>query len=247
MRTYRSSAAVAALAALTATVTACDGAGNSGDDTASTTAATSTTTSTAVAQPVPARYTLIQDNDRNFRALVTTADSKALNLAWQSIRTQFLNEYSDGGYFVQFDCQYGDDPDKAANRLANAKVAVGALGGAQTGLAPGKSEFKMNKNARCGEDPGFKATYDREAPLAEQAVVDICRERIDEEYTVEQVPATLRDVKTTTAADGKWTVTGTAQGTGSYGVDAAEMVFTCTVWKTDSGTVMRDLPRFKTQ
>lgn len=89
----------------------------------------------------------------------------------------------------------------------------------------------MNKNARCGEDPGFKVTYDREAPLAEQAAVDICRARIDEEYTVEQVPATLRDVKTTTASNGKWTVTGTAQGTGSYGVDAAEMVFTCTVWK----------------
>jgi len=247
MHAYRSSLAILAFAAVT--VTGCSNTATSTDESSSTATATSTTTTTAAltVQPVAAKYTLVEDTDRNYRALVDTADSKSLNLAWQNIRKEFLASYPDGGYFVRFDCAIDDDPNTAANRLANAKVAVGTLGAAQTGLNKGQNEFRMNKNARCGDDPGFKATFDREAPLSEQAAIDICNERIDEEYTVEQVPASLADVKATAAANGKWTVTGTAQGTSPYGGNPATMIFTCNVWKTDSGTIMRDLPRFKTQ
>lgn len=246
MYAYRSCLALLTLA--TATLVGCSSATTNADETVSLAAppTATTTAATPTVQPVIAQYTLVEDTERNYRALVETADSKSLNLAWQKIRQDFLDNYPDGGYFVRFDCAIDDNPDAAANRLANAKVTVGALGAAQTGLKKGQHEFKMNDNARCGDDPGFKATFDREAPLSEQVAIDICNEHIDDQYTVEQVPATLADVKAT-ATNGKWTVTGTSQGNSPYGVNPATMVFTCNVWKTDSGTVMRDLPRFETQ
>ena len=210
-------------------------------------APSTTTTTAAAATPQPAAYTLQQDSDREYRALVTTADSHSLRLAWEKIRAQFLSAGDPGGYFVRFDCEIGDDPTTAANRLANAKVAVGARGAAQTGLREGKSEFTMNSGARCGDDDGFHATFDRAAPLTEQTVTDVCHEHIEDKYTVEQLPVDLRGVTTTEAPDGKWVVSGEAVGTSRYGGDPAVMEFTCNVWKTPTGTLMRDLPVWSTK
>ncbi|WP_145238463.1 DUF2510 domain-containing protein [Prescottella equi] len=224
------------------------GSGASKDDDESQAAATSTSAAPAAAEPVqPATYTLHEDGKRGYRALVQTAETPRLQAAWKQIRTQLADTMPAGGYFVTFDCAIGDDPDEAANRLANAKVAIGALGAAQTGLKEGGNEFKMNKGARCGEDQGFHATIDRAAPITEQSATDICRERIEDEYTAEQLPVSLSDVHAVEGAQGKWAVTGTAQGTSKYGTDAAVMCFSCNVWKTDTGTLMRDLPVFTTK
>lgn len=229
--------ALIGLAALT--LTAC------GDS--KTTAAPSTSTSVAATTtPVQAAsYTLHQDG-KVFRVLVTTADSRALNLAYEKIKSQMLSNQPAGGYFLSFDCAYDDaGTTKAANRLANARIAVGKLGAAQTGLKEGQGRFEMNKGARCEANPQPAVTADKDAPFTEASVTDICQRRIEDEYTVEQLPITLSNLKTTTAADGRWTVTGNAQGT-KAGADAALMSFTCNVWKSPTGLVMRDLPTFET-
>jgi hypothetical protein len=214
--------------------------------TATATPRTTTAATTAAATPQPSTYTLEQSNNREYRALVTTADSRSLRLAWETIRAQFLAAGEPGGYFVRFDCEISDEPGAATNRLANAKVAVGALGAAQTGLREGKSEFVMNPGAPCGDDDGFHATFDRTAPLTEQTVTDVCREHIEDQYTVEQLPVELRDVTATEASDGKWSVAGEAVGASRYGGDTAVMEFRCSVWKTSTGTLMRDLPVWST-
>ncbi|GBF17705.1 hypothetical protein Br6_05112 [Rhodococcus sp. Br-6] len=234
-------AAIVAIAVLGSAV------GNSDDDETQA-AAISTSAAPAAVEPVqPATYTLHEDGKRGYRALVQTAEAPRLQAAWKQIRTQLADTMPAGGYFVTFDCAIGDDPTKAANRLANAKIAIGALGAAQTGLDEGGNEFKMNKGARCGEDEGFHATFDRAAPITEQSATDICHERIEDEYTAEQLPVTLSDVDAAEGAQGKWTVTGTVQGASKYGTDSAVMRFSCNVWKTDTGTLMRDLPVFTTK
>jgi len=192
----------------------------------------------------PAPYTLHESGDGHFYALVKTADTRQLMAAWHQIREEIVETRPDGGYFVTFDCAVGHDAGEAVNRLANAEVAVGRLGAEQTGLEAGADEFTMTAGARCGEDLGFHATFDRSAPLTEQSAVDVCRERIEDEFNTDQLPVALRGLEAVEVAEGQWTVTGTAQGAETYGPTAV-IRFSCNAGTTDTGALLQDLPVFE--
>ncbi|WP_336879582.1 hypothetical protein [Rhodococcus globerulus] len=235
MRIGYSAAAILAVASISLVACSSSSPGAEPDVTSITAAATSTV---AAARPAP--YMLQESGKGEYIALVQTADVVQLSAAWRKIRDQILKTEADGGYFVRFDCSVGDDPSKAANRLANAKVAVGAFGAAQTGLRAGGAEFKATSGPRCGDDPGYKSTANRTAPLSEQSVNDLCHEFIEEKYTVEQLPVTITETATSASADGGWLATGTAQGTSKYGTDIAVMQYRCEVSNT-AGTMRRDV------
>lgn len=92
---------------------------------------TSTPKATPVAPAVPAYQ--LSENSRKLTALVKTDDTEQLRLVYREISGNVLATHPEGGYFLYLDCAFGNDPSKAANRLATAKIAVGKLGAAQTG------------------------------------------------------------------------------------------------------------------
>ncbi|MBM4574956.1 hypothetical protein GS896_25660 [Rhodococcus hoagii] len=225
--------AAAVVVGLGASLTAC-----SSDDTTdtATAAAASTTTTRTFVPPPAAPYTLHRDGKDEFTATVTTADTQALRVTWQKIRKEILASEPDGGYFIHFDC--ANPTPEHSPRIGNGKVAVGRLGAAQTGLNAGSHEMKFVDGARCGDDPGYTSTADRKAPLTEQSVNDLCREWIEEKYTVEQLPVTIANAKAVEGTEGKWTGTGTAQGASKYGDETAVLSYTCTA-QNNTGTMLR--------
>lgn len=220
--------ASAALALTALALTAC------GDDEPSA-AATSTTVaakSTPATTLVPP-YVLNKDG-RQIVALVVTEDSQELTAIYREIAQKAYDTYEEGGYSLYLDCAFGNDPAKAANRLATARIAVGKLGAVQFGLAPNTASFEQNPGRRCVENPTPTPTIDKNAPLNEENVLARCKSRVEEQYVASQLPVTLIDPKVTEGTDGTWRVKGKVQGKRGDISDSAIIDFTCEVSTTTS-------------
>lgn len=207
--------ALGALLAAFALTTACSTNDTSSGDTL--------TTTTAVTVPA---YEMTEQ-DRELTALVKTDNTDQLRLVYREIADQVTDTYPDGGYFLRIDCAFGNEPGKAAIRLANARIAVGQLGAAQTGLKAGQSDIEFNTGVRCVENPA-PTTFDPNRPLDEGYAVELCEGRLEEKYVAGQLPLTLSKVRVTEEG-GEWTVTGSVHGTVPEGQSAADMNFECVV------------------
>ncbi|ADT97878.1 hypothetical protein Mspyr1_11960 [Mycolicibacterium gilvum Spyr1] len=77
----------------------------------------------------------------------------------ESIVVELQKQYRDqpDGYFVQINCAEGGS-ERADNRLANARFAVGAIGAARTGLDDGERKFEPRTGVKCPPDPLPEAT-----------------------------------------------------------------------------------------
>ncbi|WP_330253162.1 hypothetical protein OG874_00655 [Nocardia sp. NBC_00565] len=214
-------------------IAGCSAEETSSPSTPSTTAAPPRTT-----QAAAPRYEF-SEKGRQLTALVWTDDTEQLRLAYREITKNVLATHAEGGYFLNLDCGIGNDPSKAANRLAVAKIAVGKLGAAQTGLAEGKSSIDFNTGRTCREDQ-TPATFDPNRQLDKDYAVELCRGKIEEKYVADQRPVKLANVSTTEAG-GRWTTTGKAQGASKTGGDMALVTFECV---STSGPLRTELTKF---
>lgn len=202
--------------------------------------ATPAATTTPAAAPAPAAYELTESG-RQLTALVRTDDTGQLGAAFREISTKVLFGRPEGGYFVHFDCAYGNDPSKAANRLATGKIAVGRLGAAQTGLPEGETSIDYQTGRTCRDTPP-STPFTPGRALDRDYAVELCRGRVEDKYVADQRPVTLSSVNASQTA-GKWFVTGVAQGKAKPGMgDMARMSFQCIVSPDPLAT---DLTEFK--
>ncbi|WP_159844963.1 hypothetical protein [Nocardia sp. CY41] len=221
------------IALLSAGLAAC-----SVDDTSSPTTTTPSTAAATVAA-VPA-YEFSEDG-KKLTALVRTDDTDQLRLVYREISGRVLASYPAGGYFLNLDCAFGNDPSKAANRLATAKIAVGPLGAAQTGLEPGKASIDFNTGRMCREGAAPE-TFNADRSLDRDYAVELCRGRVEEKYVADQRPVKMMNIDVTEAS-GRWTVTGTAQGKSKPGGgEMAKVSFQCV--STNDGLLKTDLVKF---
>lgn len=201
---------------------------------------TTTTPNTAiVTAPKTPPYDL-SENGRQLTALVRTDDTELLRLVYREISGRVIGTHQPGGYFLNIDCAIGNEPGKAANRLAVAKMAVGQLGAAQTGLEAGKSTIDFNTGRTCREGAA-PTTFDRARPLDRDYAVELCRGRIEEEYVADQRPVKMFELNVTEAG-GTWTVTGVAQGKSNGGLEKAKMAFQCSA--VNDGLLRTALTKF---
>ncbi|OMC00351.1 hypothetical protein A5733_04365 [Mycobacterium sp. NS-7484] len=207
--------AVGALLAAFALTTACSSNDTSNGDSLSTT----------VAATVPAYE--MTEQDKELTALVKTDNTDQLRLVYREIADQVTDTYPEGGYFLRIDCAFGNEPGKTAIRLANARIAVGQLGAAQTGLKAGQSDIKFNTGVRCIENPEPE-TFDPNRPLDQTYAVELCEGRLEEKYVAGQLPLTLSNVRATEDS-GEWTVSGSVRGTVPEGQSSSDVSFECVV------------------
>jgi len=204
------------------------------------TPAPATTTNTTIATaPKTPPYELLE-NGRQLTALVRTDDTELLRLVYREISGRTIGTRPAGGYFLNIDCAINNEPGKAANRLATAKIAVGTLGAAQTGLGPGKSTIDFNTGRTCREG-ATPTTFDRARVLDRDYAVELCRGRIEEKYVADQRPVKMFDVNVTEAG-GTWTVTGVAQGKSNGGTEKAKNAFQCSA--VNDGVLRSELVKF---
>ncbi|MBF6189406.1 hypothetical protein [Nocardia farcinica] len=211
----------------------------SGESSSSPSSATATAASAANA--APPTYQLSEDRGV-LTALVRTDDTAELRSVFDEIADDVLANRPDGGYHVRLDCAIGHDPTKAANRLANGRIAVGALGAAQTGLKPGQRTIEFNTGRTCREGAPT-TTFDPGRQLDREYALQLCRGRLEEKYVADQRPLDFTGVSAVEGAEG-WTVTGAAQGKAKPGATTAVVDFECRVRDNPPRTeVVRFEPR----
>ncbi|UGT65350.1 hypothetical protein LTT66_18445 [Nocardia gipuzkoensis] len=159
---------------------------------------------------------------------------------FREISGRTIATHPPGGYFLNIDCAIGHEPGKPANRLAVAKMAVGQLGAAQTGLEAGKSTIDFNTGRTCREGAA-PTTFDRARVLDRDYAIELCRGRIEEKYVADQRPVKMFDVNVTEAG-GTWIVAGVAQGKSNGGTEKAKMAFQCST--VNDGLLRTELTKF---
>jgi hypothetical protein len=96
-------------------------------------------------EPPVVPHTVQQDGSAITAVVDQTITDRDAWLITQSISRTDLDE---GGYFVLINCATGGT-DTTDNRQANGKIAVGALGAAQTGLNQGGFDAELLDGATC--------------------------------------------------------------------------------------------------